>query len=120
LFAAPATGGAHLLGDDHETAHVWQSAGHGFDQEDLDFPLFYPTVPAIFGFAVKRREPNATMRSALRRKENAMGRMKMDKNVLYLRRLMAQTIPHNETTAFTFHRIFAASFRILRAGFPHG
>jgi hypothetical protein len=40
---------------------VRQSAGDRLDGENLDFPTFYPTVSAIFRFAVKKGEPATAM-----------------------------------------------------------
>lgn len=64
LFACVRTGGPGVLGDDHQAAHVRQSAGDGFDRIDLDFAVFYPTVSTILCVAGKRGEPVAAMRCA--------------------------------------------------------
>ena len=58
------TCGPGQLGDDHQTAHMRQSAGAGFDGKDFGSPCFYASVAAIFCGAVKRGALAATIRSA--------------------------------------------------------
>ena len=64
FLADTGTGRTGLLGDNHEAAHMRQSAGDGFDGVNLDFLAFYPTVSPILRFAGKRGEPIAAMRWA--------------------------------------------------------
>jgi hypothetical protein len=40
FLASLAAGGAGLLGDDHQAAHVRQAAGEGLDGENFDAPVF--------------------------------------------------------------------------------
>ena len=64
FLAAPGRGGAGPLGDDHQAAHVRQSAGDGLDGENFGVPVFYPAVTPILRVADKRGEPVAAMRWA--------------------------------------------------------